>query len=253
MGSGAAGPRAADHFIAQPRPGFGSWQENMRANLVSNAWFFVDALILPRWITMLAVLGAAVLARDRKWRPLLFYGAWIVGLTAILSPYPFGDFEAAHSLDTWRFSVLVTLPLILLGAYAVRSAVEKPRRPGGAAVCVVAIAVLGGTSLVGYWDFDTAPHPDPALWPNLVTVAAHVPAGVAVITNDDSTAITLQEGCGLTTGCDERDGAALARSMHACWLEVGTTAAAPQPMPLLWTTGPLPVGQQTMTLYGPSP
>ncbi|NDD27784.1 MAG: 3-deoxy-7-phosphoheptulonate synthase [Proteobacteria bacterium] len=112
----------------------------MLANLTENALFFVDGRVLPAWLTAAAALGIVMLARERRTRRLAFLLGWIGLFTLALSPFPFGDFAAAHSLDTWRFSVQVSLPLLILGAHGVDGAARALDR-------LPALAAAGGMAL----------------------------------------------------------------------------------------------------------
>lgn len=187
---GARGLHAADHFVAVPRPGFSSMGANAIANLGNNAAFLFDGRILPLWITALALLGSWMLWRQRHRLPLAFYWAWIVGFTVVLSPFPFGDFRAAHSTDTWRFSWHVTLPLVLLGARAV----ERLARGWWAAV---AAAVLVTPWLYAGWVAE--PHPMAGMWDAARQAAREIGDGVATVP-DDNLAMMLEAGCGVRVG-----------------------------------------------------
>jgi len=195
MLAGAAGPHAGDHFRAIPRPGFASMQENALANLGNNLLFLVEGRILPPWVTLAALIGSWILWR-RGWRlSLAFYWAWVALFTLALSPFPFGDFRVAHSYDTWRFTLHVTLPMVLLGARAV----EWLYRDGGTATragvaFVVAVAVLSTPVL--YRGFVLDPHPLAATWRAVEQAAPHMQGGPVVVDTMDL-ALLLQEGFGL--------------------------------------------------------
>lgn len=244
MIDGAAGPYRADHFTAQPRPGFTTWQANMLANLTENALFFVDGRVLPAWLTAAAGLGIVMLARERRTRRLAFLLGWIGLFTLALSPFPFGDFAAAHSLDTWRFSVQVSLPLLILGAHGVDGAARALDR-------LPALAAAGGMALwmglatAAYWPFMTAPRPHSPTWDDLARVTA---ADGLVAVNDDSIAVTLREGYSVdvvawTSGPDP----------GARWLLVVGDEAPKAwrgiPLDLMWTTGPVESGREGLTFY----
>lgn len=146
-------PSLAHHFEAAPRPGFTLWG-NRLANLGNNGAFFLEGRIWPLPLTLLALAGLAGARRPgRRLAPLLA-AAWIVGITLFLSWYPFGDYGAVHSLDTWRFAHHVALPMLALAALG---ALELARsRPGG-----VAAGLLLAGALAAPWTHGTflaAPH-----------------------------------------------------------------------------------------------
>ena len=249
MADGAAGPHASDHFVAQPRPGFATWQANMVANLRENGLFFFDGRVLPRWVTAMALLGVAMLARRGWFMAIGWFFGWIGLFTLALSPYPFGDFPAAHSADTWRFSVQVSLPLLMLGGRGVEWAVRGARR-GQTMLMLAALGVPMALSVGAYWDFVTAPNPRIATWTDLEQVAQRVDGPVWV--SDDSVAVALQEGFGLDVVWP-RDGSAPTEARRPCWLlAVGDDAPAawrPMALDLRWTTGPVATGREGLTLY----
>lgn len=249
MADGAAGPHAADHFVAQPRPGFTTWQANMVANLRENGLFFFDGRVLPRWVTAAAAVGGMMIARTGGFVPVAWFLGWIGLFTLALSPYPFGDFPAAHSADTWRFSVAVSLPLLMLGGRGV----EWTARLLGRGRTLLTTAVLGvwmALSVGGYWDFVTGPNPREATWRDLAQVAERVDGPVWV--SDDSVAVALQEGFGLTVVWP-RTGVVAPSHARPCWmLAVGDdlpAAWADLPLDLKWTTGPVEAGREGLTLY----
>lgn len=108
-------PELAHHFEAAPRPGFTMW-ENRLANVGNNAWFFVSGRVWPVGLTLLALLGLA-----RGGRPAWAVGGWVLGITLFLSWFPFGDYASANSLDTWRFSWHVAVPMAALAALGAAS------------------------------------------------------------------------------------------------------------------------------------
>lgn len=195
MASGTQGSRSAEHFMAIPRPGFESMAENAWANLRENLAFFVNGRVLPIWVTPLALLGTWILWRRGGRVALLFYWGWIALFTLALSPLPFGDFSAAFSLDTWRFSLHVSLPLILLGAKGLEwSGRALPSTVRPVIPLVVAAVFLTTTQDQG---FVQRPHRLQPLWQALVEMRAHLPRQCVVLVDDPSLAVTLREGLGM--------------------------------------------------------
>jgi len=192
MAAGATGPAASDHFEAVPRPGFATVAENFVANLIGNLKFLVDGAVLPFWASLLALLGG-VLLWDRGCRlPAAFYAGWIGLFILALSPFPFGDFQTAHSYDTWRFSLQVTLPVILLGARGLELAPDWARRP----LPLVLLAVLMGAAPLLHGAFITRVHPLAPAWQGIDKLADIARAGI-VVTSDERIALLLREGYGV--------------------------------------------------------
>lgn len=249
MADGAAGPHAGDHFVAQPRPGFDTWQANMVANLRENASFFIDGRVLPRWVTVAAAVGAIMIARAGGFISIAWFLGWIGLFTLALSPYPFGDFPAAHSADTWRFSVGVSLPLLMLGGRGVEWTLRTLGR-GRARLPLVAAGVWMILSIGGYWGFMTGVNPRQATWHDLAHVAERVEGPLWV--SDDSVAVALQEGFDVTV-IWPREGVVPAGGVTPCQLlAVGDDlpdAWRDLPLELLWTTGPVEAGREGLTLY----
>lgn len=228
MAAGARGGRSAEHFTSIPRPGFATVAENTWANLRSNASFLVDGRVLPAWVTPLALLGTLLLLRRGSRAPVLFCWGWVALFTLALSPFPFGDFASAYSLDTWRFSLQVSLPLLLLGARGLEWAVRDlpaSLRP----VLVVGIAATMLLSFRGQGEaFVHRPHPLQPLWRTLADVKAHLPGDARVLVDDPSLAVTLREGLAVDAVVGPVDAQAPLR---------GTP---PRPLFLMDTTGDLP-------------
>jgi hypothetical protein len=251
MAEGAAGPHATEHFVANPRPGFTSWQANMAANLRENASFFVDGRVLPPWMSAMALLGTGWLIAGRWFAPLAFYWVWIVGFTLALSPWPFGDFAAAHSADTWRFSVSVSLPVLMLGG---RGAEWTARRLGPVSATALAALLigLGALAVTRYAPFCAAPHPGLAAWTDLETAARQVPGRACVVTADRSAAVALREGLGveavLEEGLTRRDLETWPHPLYAVTtgdasLSTGWEGVA---VDVVWTSGPQATGGATL-------
>ncbi|MCR5663227.1 MAG: hypothetical protein K6G50_14045 [bacterium] len=43
----------------------------------------------------------------------LFCMTWVLGITALLSMFPFGDYECLNSIDTWRYSWHIAVPMLM--------------------------------------------------------------------------------------------------------------------------------------------
>lgn len=246
MIDGATGPYRDDHFVAQPRPGFSTWQANMAANLIENTLFFVDGRVMPAWLTAAAALGVVMLVRERRVGRLTFLLAWMGLFTLALSPFPFGDFAAAHSIDTWRFSIQVSLPMLVLGAHGLDAAMRVLGR-GPATATAAGLALWMGLSTAAYGPFMTAARPQSATWDDLARVASTVDGRVAV--NDDSIAVALREGFAVDVVAWTKDA-----DPGTPWLLMVESSDAPAawrglPLDLIWTTGPVEAGREGLTLH----
>ncbi len=143
---GSHDPSLAHHFQAIPREGFTVWG-NRLANLGNNALFFVQNRLWPLPLTLLALVGLGG-SGARPLRGLAGVAvAWILAMTLFLSWYPFGDYGAVNSLDTWRFAHHVAVPGLVLALLGARVLVSSGR-PGA----LVAGALLLWT-LASPWVF----------------------------------------------------------------------------------------------------
>ncbi len=113
------------HFQSVPRAGL-SMMQNRLANLGGNALFFVSNKIWPLGITVLAIAGIigawcrrAGSAEENVGftkQAAIFCMVWVLGITALLSMFPFGDYECLNSIDTWRYSWHVMVPMLMAAA-----------------------------------------------------------------------------------------------------------------------------------------
>ena len=148
-------PALAHHFEATPRGGFTIW-ENRLANLGNNALYLATDRIWPAALSLLALVGLVGGRRPQARLPVLLAASWAVGITLFLSWYPFGDYAAANSVDTWRFGHHVVLPLLIL---ALGGGQELTRWGRGGAL---ASGLLLGATMLSPWThgaFLEAPHP----------------------------------------------------------------------------------------------
>lgn len=55
----------------------------------------------------------------------LFCTAWVLGITALLSMFPFGDYECLNSIDTWRYSWHIMVPMLMAASAGIAVMSEK--------------------------------------------------------------------------------------------------------------------------------
>lgn len=79
-------PSAAGNALANPAPGKLAWLLGKLAWLQTEASFWLVSVV------------------------------WIKGISLALSWFPFGDYNAANSVDTWRFSYHIVVPMLVLAA-----------------------------------------------------------------------------------------------------------------------------------------
>ena len=185
-------PTLAHHFEATPRAGFTPWG-NRLANLANNARFFLDGRLWPLPMSLLALAGLAEARRPGNRALALVPAAWLGAVTLFLSWYPFGDYGAVNSLDTWRFAHHAVLPMGLLAALGATALVRAGRLPALAAAGLLGLALLAPWTHRGFME---APHPLEPLG-ELAGQVARQREGRLVVVEAPEYACYLREGFGL--------------------------------------------------------
>ncbi len=148
-------PSLAHHFEATPRSGFTVWG-NRLANLGNNALYFVVNRFWPLPLSLLALVGLAGAGRLGSRAPAWAAAGWVLAITLFLSWYPFGDYGAVNSLDTWRFGHHVALPMLFLALLGAELLVRSGR-PGALLAGALLLWALSSPWL--HRDFLSRPHP----------------------------------------------------------------------------------------------
>ncbi len=152
---GSHDPSLAHHFQAIPRGGFTVWG-NRLANLENNALYFLVNRLWPLPLTLLALVGLGSASPRPLRSPAAAAAGWVVAITLFLSWYPFGDYGAVNSLDTWRFGHHVAVPMLMLALLGARTLVLSGR------VGALVAGMLFLWALASPWvfrDFLQEPHP----------------------------------------------------------------------------------------------
>lgn len=91
---------------------------HIKQNFLYNLIFWFDNRINPAVITMLASIGLVSQRSNKKL--LWFLSAWLVGGYCFYSLNPSVDFSLKHTLDSWRMSLYLCPPLIILAALGIK-------------------------------------------------------------------------------------------------------------------------------------
>jgi len=117
-------PELKNNFLPIPRPGIPSLKAQFFANLKNNLEFFFISPKNPVILTLGALASWFNLkfASNRETKITWFLWGWFLLFFVFYLPYPFGDFNCVYSLDSWRSSLNLYLPLILLFAGGIKLA-----------------------------------------------------------------------------------------------------------------------------------
>jgi len=116
-------------------------QAQVALNMKNNLVYWVDGLIHPPELTLLAVVGAL---GWRPWRKPVAWVLWFLVLQFFYSRVPSADFGLHHTLDSWRNALQPALGLMVLAAAGLESVrgLLEPRVPRPVLAAILSLLLL---------------------------------------------------------------------------------------------------------------
>ncbi len=156
-------------------------QAQVAMNVKNNLVYWVDGLIHPVELTVLALVGAL---GWRPWRKPLAWVLWFALLQLFYSQVPSADFGLHHTLDSWRNALQPALGLLVLAAGGLETlrGLLAPRVPRPVLAAVLLLALVPPLSFpLRYSDFVHSRHVWQQEYSLMREVGSRLPDGARVV------------------------------------------------------------------------
>jgi hypothetical protein len=183
-------PDLAEHFKSIPRQSVPSWEAQFFLNFWHNVIFYFKNYAQPLSFTLFFILGFYLNQNPKGYGLAL----WWLGLFTFWAAFPFGDLACVYSLDSWRFSLALAPPFLLLAAEGASRLCSFPKGLG----LLVGLFLLS-CSYLSAKSFITESHPYLKQYNFLCSLKSLLPEQSWVITEHPDYALALSYGAAVPT------------------------------------------------------
>ncbi|MCL5035675.1 MAG: glycosyltransferase family 39 protein [Chloroflexi bacterium] len=193
--------RLSENFASVPRPGISGELSQFMFNLKNNLLFFVSKkhpVIMDIFFMGGLILGLApgLLPPDKEEggtdaglkKKTIFILIWGGAFLIFFSMFPFGDFSARLSFDSWRTSLAVYLPFILLSSLGTLAVMRLPM--GRSSLSFLMLFIL--LTPLFYSGFIKAKHPQETFYNSLIRKARSFSKKSVFVTDNTDLALALK-------------------------------------------------------------
>lgn len=180
-------PELRSNFLPTPRPQLAGLKAQIFSNLKSNLQFLFFSLKSSA-VLILGAITALLYRKNldpREQKIVLLLGGWFLLYFCFYLPYPFGDFNCRFSLDSWRSSLNLAVPLLLLFAGMIKA---LGKYPWGKIFSLVLLALIL-LNFTGQINFIFRPHPRFSEYSKLASLGDRLPRNASLIVENPDHAL----------------------------------------------------------------